>query len=59
MMVTNTIPQKKQSNKFRKMIEEGASIIDLKPIFKSSGSEEISEKEEWNKLKDVLIQLEK
>ena len=52
-MVTNII-QEKTIKQARKMIEEGASIIDLGAQSSKPGSEEISEKEEWNKLKDVF-----
>ncbi|MAO72432.1 MAG: dihydropteroate synthase [Flavobacteriales bacterium] len=41
----------------RKMIEEGAGIIDLGAQSSKPGSEEISKEEEWGKLKDVLIAL--
>ena len=56
-METNIIPQKKAIKQARKMIEEGGSIIDLGNQSSKPGSEEISEKEEWYKLKDVLITL--
>ena len=51
--------KKKAIEQARKMIKEGASIIDLGAQSSKPGSEEISEEEEWNKLKDVLISIRK
>ena len=48
---------KKAIEQARKMIEEGASIIDLGAQSSKPGSREISENEEWYKLKEVLITL--
>ena len=47
----------KAINQARKMIEEGATIIDIGAQSSKPGSEEISEEEEWRKLKDVITKI--
>ena len=47
----------KAMHQARKMIQEGAKIIDIGAQSSKPGSKEISEEEEWNKLKDVIIKI--
>lgn len=47
----------KAMHQARKMIQEGAEIIDIGAQSSKPGSKEISEGEEWNKLKDVIIKI--
>ena len=47
----------KAMHQARKMIQEGAKIIDVGAQSSKPGSKEISEEEEWNKLKDVIIKI--
>ena len=49
--------QVKAINQVRKMIKEGATIIDIGAQSSKPGSEEISEEEEWNRIKDVLKEI--
>ena len=53
-MTEINIIQVKQLIKLEKWLKKGATIIDIGAQSSKPGSEEISEEEEWNRIKDLL-----